>query len=85
MTNTKVGEKREVQHTHTYGHPPCIEQVPGPLRSPHATYSCIHNHSHTMFPLPEYLILQYLPNGTRSSGTLLRRQFPPQADLQLLP
>lgn len=38
-----------------------------------------------MFPLPEYLILQYLPNGTHSSGTLFRQQLPPQADLQLLP
>ena len=38
-----------------------------------------------MFPLPECLILQYLPNGTHSSGTLFRQQFPPQADLQLLP
>lgn len=85
MTTTKVGKKREVQHTHTHGHPPCIKQVPGPLRLPHATYYFIHDHSHTMFPLPECLILQYLPNGTHSSGTLFRQQFPPQTDPQLLP
>ena len=81
----KWEKKREVQHTHTHGHPPCIKQVPGPLRLPHATYYFIHDHSHTMFPFPEYPILQYLRNGTHSSGTLFRQQFPPQTDPQLLP
>lgn len=38
-----------------------------------------------MFPFPEYPILQYLRNGTHSSGTLFRQQLPPQADLQLWP
>lgn len=36
-------------------------------------------------PFPEYPILQYLRNGTHSSGTCSGQQLPPQADLQLCP
>lgn len=59
-SNTKV--RRCYMPTPTR-HPSSTGQAPGPLRSPHATCSLIPDHSHMLFPLPEYLLLPYLPNG----------------------
>lgn len=63
------GKERSLAHPHPWTPTPPRASA-RPLRSPHATYCFTHDHSHTMFPFPEYPILQYLPNGTHSSGTL---------------